>query len=39
MNLKPTEVVTGKVRLNFPVLFTPKADKDDPTKINYSCQL
>ena len=39
MNLKPTEVVTGKVRLNFPVLFTPKADKNDPTKINYSCQL
>ena len=23
MNLKPTEAVTGKVRLNFPVLFTP----------------
>ena len=39
MNLKKTEVVTGKVRLNFPVLFTPKADKNDPTKINYSCQL
>lgn len=39
MNLKKTEVITGKVRLNFPVLFTPKADKNDPTKINYSCQL
>ena len=39
MILKLSEVVTGKVRLNFPVLFTPKADKNDPTKINYSCQL
>ncbi len=39
MNLKKQEVVTGKIRLNFPVLFTPKADKNDPTKINYSCQL
>ena len=35
MNLKKTEVVTGKVRLNFPVLFTPKAAQNDGSGNKY----
>ena len=40
MNLKPTEAVTGKVRLNFPALFTPVAmDKNKPEDKKYGCQI
>ena len=35
MNLKPTEVVTGKVRLNFPVLFTPKKPENSSSPDKY----
>ena len=39
-NLKKTEAVTGKVRLNYPVLFTPKAmDKNKPEDKKYSCTI
>ena len=39
-NLKKTEVVTGKVRLNYTVLFTPKAmDKNKPDEKKYSCTI